>query len=112
MPGSFADGTPFVLCDMFSGDVGHAGAMDADMHGMASLGGAHAANDAEHSNHSNAKSWEHCPLGALGAGAALAFAAEPAIAAPEPDQIATYYAVALRSAATITQRARAPPHST
>lgn len=107
MPGSFADGTPFVLCDMFTSvpdqAVSDPHAMHADMADMAP------AVAAEHENHSNAEAWERCPLGALGAGAALAFVIQPHIAPSEADQIATSIAALVRSASILTARARAPP---
>lgn len=102
MPGSFADGTPFVLCDMFT-SVPDQHAMHADMADMAP------AVATEHEDHSNAEAWEHCPLGALGAGAALAFVIQPHIAPGEPDQISTSTSALVRSASILTARARAPP---
>lgn len=121
MPGSLAAGTPFVLCSMFTGNAdhdttSHADAMQGDMPNMAAAAGQRAAeaatdtaNETAHSNHSNAEAWEHCPLGALGAGAALAFAIDTSLPALAADEVATHYAIAQGSITAITQRARAPP---
>ncbi len=113
MPGSLANGTPFVLCDMFTStpaqhhamDTASAtgmGAMHADMPEMAS---------AEHEDHGGAEAWENCPLGALGFAAALAFAIEPGIAPLRGDQISTSLAALPRGISLLTARARAPPAS-
>lgn len=116
MPGSFANGTPFMLCDMYTSVPEHRsapnseavhemGSMHAEMPDMAS----HSPSTGEHEEHLGADAWENCPLGALGASAALAFSIEPAIEPAGPDQISTSLAALPSSISILTARARAPP---
>jgi hypothetical protein len=106
MPGSFANGTPFVLCTMYTAARGHHDATD-------SMGAMHADmpdhSAAQHEEHTGAEAWEHCPLGALSAGAALAFDLQPAILPGEPDRIPMLFVVRTGSTTLLTARARAPP---
>lgn len=116
MPGSVADGTPFVLCKMFSAaptydavaqdhSAHHMDAMSAEMADMAPNASAHT----QHSDHIGAEAWEHCPLGALSFGAALAFAIDSSVTPVEASQISTLAALPQRGISIFTQRARAPP---
>jgi hypothetical protein len=114
MPGSFADGTPFVLCNMLmpqkhSATMQQADSMHAQMPGEMPAA-AHTGGMAEHDEHAGADAWEHCPLGALGASAVLAFAIETPVAPAEPDRISTELALPRQHVCTPVARARAPPH--
>jgi hypothetical protein len=116
MPGALADGTPFVLCHMYTGALdlgsrdahepaGHAAHHDAAIH-------EHAAGTDEapaHENHTGAEAWEHCPLGALSAAAALAPALAPEPAARVHERLSTTSTARAGIGALIDLRARAPP---
>jgi hypothetical protein len=112
MPGSFANGTPFMLCDMYgvtpAGHATHAmpSAASADMSPEMSMA---ASGMAEHEEHLGSEAWEHCPLGALGSGAALAFDFAPAIDAAGTDEVSDFLAATPRSVSILAARARAPP---
>jgi len=122
MPGAFADGTPFVLCHMYTRALAahtpgapehdHPAAAHHDAaahHGAAHHDAAPANSDAAHDNHTGAEAWEHCPLGALSGTAALAPSFAPAFSGPEHERVTTTRPVAAGIVTLIDLRARAPP---
>ena len=129
MPGSFADGTPFVFCRMYAPAAeNHATtakppsddhaqshnmhSMHAGMPDMAGHTNEISDNDsAHHDGHIGAEAWENCPLGALGAGAALAFSIQTPLLPPGTDSISTLSAAPPRSFSIQSAQARAPPNS-
>lgn len=115
MPGSFANGTPFVLCDMYGATPGQHEAhsmsaeMSPDMSPSMSDSAMPGSGMAEHEEHVGAEAWEHCPLGALGSGAAMAFGIEPVVDSTGSDQISDFPTATPRSISILAARARAPP---
>jgi hypothetical protein len=115
MPGAFANGTPFVLCHMYTGALAaRTPAADAHAHaGMHHDAGMHhaapAPADTAHDDHTNAEAWEHCPLGALSATAALAPSFALNFSAPAHERVATTRPAPAGIVAPIDLRARAPP---
>jgi hypothetical protein len=110
MPGRFADGTPFVLCHMYTAALDFralpphvTGDDTAHDHGHARSA------PSDHDEHSGGDAWENCPLGALSSLPVMATVLAPAVIAFDPDSISTQTATLRPTAATVRPRARAPP---